>query len=182
MKPCRTSLLPVVGNLNSRLNQIHVKLYLLNLTMALKLIAAKPNSKSHQRVCLISRAHLSSFVRAEAPRHPRTLIWRPVGGIPAGWVMGWKHRDSALGDHKAEESRGGGGWGRRGHGLRNFVIKMKLRISVTKDQRSRWKEGGGPLKASCLGWRLAGRSTRVQCNALFIYLFIYFLDLLTLYF
>lgn len=118
MKPCRrTSLLPVVGNLNIRLSQIHVKLYLLNLTMALKLIGVKPNSKSHQRVCLISRAHLSSFVRAEAPHHPRTLIWRPVGGIPTGWVMGWKHRDSALGDHKAEESRGGvGGGGATGSG------------------------------------------------------------------
>lgn len=113
MKPCAITLPPVVGNLNSRLNQMHVKLYLLNLTMALKLIAVKPNSKSHQRVCLISRAHLSSFVGAEAPRHPRTLIWRPVGGIPTGWVMGWKHRDSALGDHKAEESRGlEGGVGR----------------------------------------------------------------------
>lgn len=72
--------------------------------MTLKLIAVKPNSKSHQRVCLILWTHLSSFVPGEAVRHLRTLIW-PVGGIPTGWVMGWKPRDSALGDHKAEERR-----------------------------------------------------------------------------
>lgn len=98
--------------------------------MALKLITVKPNSKSHQRVCLILRTHLSPFVRGgggASSEDTHTASWR--GFRLGGW---WDGNTGILplgtiklkkgGERRVLGGVGKGGWGSGGLGWRALEL------------------------------------------------------------